>query len=344
MRAWAASLQWIRRMRAFSTSSTVKAMRSDTYRQLDRQLAHALQINARAPFSRIAAVLGVSDQTVARRYSRLRADGVLRVHGLADPYVNQSAPWILRVRCAPGATVGVAQALAKRDDTAWVHLTSGGTELVCMVTTHEAGSESLLLNQLPSTPRVQSVTAHYLLRTFARGFNTAIAAASRLTVAQVRMLQSGQRQHADPIATLDRDDRQLLRVLADDGRANLADLAAAVGWSRSAVSRRMADLTAAGALRFDIYIGSRLFPSIATWSLLWLSVEPACLDAVGAALAEHAEVVFAAATTGPTNVYATVTSPNVPALYAYITDRIAKLPGIRNLETAPVLSNVKHHW
>ncbi len=34
---------------------------------LDRGLIHALHIDGRAPFSRIAAVLGVSAQTVARR-------------------------------------------------------------------------------------------------------------------------------------------------------------------------------------------------------------------------------------------------------------------------------------
>ena len=40
--------------------------------QIDRQLIRALQLNPRAPFSRIADVMGVSEQTVARRYRRLR--------------------------------------------------------------------------------------------------------------------------------------------------------------------------------------------------------------------------------------------------------------------------------
>ncbi|MFI6833783.1 Lrp/AsnC family transcriptional regulator [Kribbella sp. NPDC050241] len=48
---------------------------------LDRAIAHALHIDGRAPFNRIAAVLGVSDQTVARRYQRLRSGGLLRVVG-----------------------------------------------------------------------------------------------------------------------------------------------------------------------------------------------------------------------------------------------------------------------
>jgi DNA-binding Lrp family transcriptional regulator len=37
--------------------------------ELDRAIVHALHIDGRAPFSRIASVLDVSDQTVARSSS-----------------------------------------------------------------------------------------------------------------------------------------------------------------------------------------------------------------------------------------------------------------------------------
>ena len=44
----------------------------------------ALQIDGRASFSRIARFLGVSDQTVARRFRRLAAADGLRVFGVPD--------------------------------------------------------------------------------------------------------------------------------------------------------------------------------------------------------------------------------------------------------------------
>src|ERR1700722_16375393 len=46
---------------------------------LDLQLVYALQLDGRASFSLIGEVLGVSDQTIARRYHRLRSAGLLRV-------------------------------------------------------------------------------------------------------------------------------------------------------------------------------------------------------------------------------------------------------------------------
>jgi DNA-binding Lrp family transcriptional regulator len=56
----------------------------------DRRIVQAMQIDGRAPFSRVAAALGLSEQTVNRRWRRLRADGVVRVLGLTAPEGAQS--------------------------------------------------------------------------------------------------------------------------------------------------------------------------------------------------------------------------------------------------------------
>jgi DNA-binding Lrp family transcriptional regulator len=314
---------------------------SDSFDELDRRIAHALQINARASFNRIAAVLGVSDQTVARRYTRMRSSGALHVRGLADPHLHGGAPWFLRVRCAPAAAPRVAEALARREDTAWVRLTSGGTEIVCMVAGHPHEGESLLLDRLPRTPRVEGITAHHLLHTFRRGLHVLIAEHSGLTADQVRALRPADTTQGARPMRLDDTDRLLMQALLRDGRTGLTDLAAATGWSRSTVHRRVRDLAGSGVLSFDIDVDQRLFPAVATWTVLWLSVEPAALETVGNALAGHPEVGYAAATTGPTNLYASVAGPTAAALYTYLTRRIAPLPGIRLTETAPVLRNIK---
>src|SRR5882762_7718047 len=81
---------------------------------LDRQLAQALMIDGRASFSRLAEVLGVTDQTVTRRYRRMRSDGLLRVIGL--PLGNRVGLYQsnVRVQCVPGAAGAIADALARR--------------------------------------------------------------------------------------------------------------------------------------------------------------------------------------------------------------------------------------
>jgi hypothetical protein len=72
-----------------------------------------------------------------------------------------------------------------------------------------------------------------------------------------------------------------------------------------------------------------------------LSVAPAHLEEAGAALARHPEIAFAAATTGPTNLYASVVCADQRELYRYLTTRVAALPAITHVETAPVIRTVK---
>src|SRR6202043_1819321 len=105
------------RMRRFSTFARVSLVETITIDDLDRQLTQCLGVEGRASFSAIAAVLGVPDQPVARRYRRLRSAGVLRVVGLKYPKSAGYANWFLRLRCVPGSGEAIAAALAQRSDT-----------------------------------------------------------------------------------------------------------------------------------------------------------------------------------------------------------------------------------
>ncbi|MGW2109124.1 AsnC family transcriptional regulator, partial [Streptomyces sp. NPDC001948] len=50
---------------------------------LDRKIIHGLNCSPRVSFRRLGEVVGVSEQTVARRYGALRRSGVVRVVGLS---------------------------------------------------------------------------------------------------------------------------------------------------------------------------------------------------------------------------------------------------------------------
>jgi DNA-binding Lrp family transcriptional regulator len=156
---------------------------------LDRQLIRALQIDPRAPFSRIADVLGVSEQTVARRYRRLRADGYLRVLGLVSPRAAGATEWLVRIGCRPGGARRLADALARREDVSWVTLSSGGTEIVCLVRSlSQQQSDELLLQRLPATSQVLSLATHAVLHRFAGQHSDWSGYGDQLTAAQVSQL------------------------------------------------------------------------------------------------------------------------------------------------------------
>jgi DNA-binding Lrp family transcriptional regulator len=308
---------------------------------LDRALVHALQLDGRAPFSRIAEVLGVSDQTIARRYRRIRAANLARVVGQTYPWRVGQVRWQLRIRCAPDAAAPIATAIARRPDTYWVHIVSGGTEINCVTQVKSADEpNTLLLQKLPRTPRVIDVSAHCLMHTYFGGAMEHPGLLNSLTPEQTDALRPPPASTSDEIVPLDAQDELMLTALQRDGRAGYPELAAATGWSESTAKRRLDFLRESGALFFDIDIDT---PALGFHSeaRMWLSVAPADLTDVGEALAQHPEVAFAAATTGTTNLFAAVVCRDVPSFYRYLTERVGKLTAVNHIETTPIIQTVK---
>jgi DNA-binding Lrp family transcriptional regulator len=315
--------------------------------QLDRQLIRALQLDPRAAFSRIADVLGVSEQTVARRYRRLRADGYLRVLGLVSPQAVGTTEWLVRIGCRPGGARRLADALAQRDDVSWVTLSSGGSEIVCLVRSlSQRQSDELLLQRLPATSQVLSLATNAVLHRFAGRASDWSGYGDQLTPAQVSHLAgpvpaepAGPSAPADP-GLLQPSDGPLLAALALDGRTSYAALAQQSGWTEGRVIRRVEALREAGILYFDVDLAVGLLGFAAT-AYLWLIVEPARLAAAGDEISRHAEVPFTAAITGSANLITSVVCRDSEALYGYVTTKISAVAGVRQLEISPVLSRLK---
>jgi DNA-binding Lrp family transcriptional regulator len=318
---------------------------------LDRGIIHALRINARAPFSRIAWALGVSAQTVARRYARLRSEGALRVVGLVDPDRAGQSRWLLRLSASPGSAQDIARNLAQRTDTSWVRLASGGTEIFSIVhaTSDSAGPHPLILREIPRSRSVTDVSAHLLLHTYLGGRVAWHGPSTALSGEQQRQLEQRHELAAFDLGndgvhqaetTLRDSDHKLLRALQQDGRAALADLAAATGWSQATVARRIAALQANGTMFFDVEIDDTMF-GITTQAMLWISVPPLYLEEVAVTLAKHEELAFVAAITGRANLVAHVVTSSPAYLYHYITHRLGSLEAIRSIETVPVMQTLK---
>ena len=116
---------------------------------LDGQIIHALQLSPRASFRLIADTVDAAEQTVARRYHRLRRDGALRVVGLLNPRVHGDAQWVVRVHAGPDDIPRLAEALVRRPEVTHANILSGWSELVCVVRAPLAEGPDGLLGRLP---------------------------------------------------------------------------------------------------------------------------------------------------------------------------------------------------
>ena len=309
---------------------------------VDRRIIHILTIEPRASFRTLADVAGISDQTAARRYRRLSESAGLRVLGVPNGSRLGWVDWFVRLQTTPGSADSIAEALARRPDTRWVHLASGGTEIVCTLQARSPEQrDALFLHGLPGSRRVVQITAHSILHNFNpgpwQGVSRALSAAQ---LAKLTGLARPAQPWPGPQAPLNPQDEPLLAELARDGRASNAALAAAIHWHESTVRRRIDELRRAGLLYFEVDIDNRAL-GMNVHAMLWLSVEPARLAEAGRAMATHPEIPFAAATTGPANLVASAVLRDTRALYEYLTGDLASLPGVSSVQTAPIIRTLK---
>jgi DNA-binding Lrp family transcriptional regulator len=195
------------------------------------------------------------------------------------------------------------------------------TEIVCEAKS-QAG-DSALLQQLPRTPRVEQISAHCLMHMYFGGPASPIAKLGELSSRQRRALRPVT-PPARP-AQVEDTDAPLLAALARDGRTELTTLAKQTGWTAAGVRRRISELVAGAVLYFDIEFDARL----------------SALDSAGGILAKDPQIAFVAATTGATNLHATLSCADMPATYRFLTERASAVPGINPIETAPIVRQIK---
>lgn len=290
---------------------------------LDGQILHALQLAPRASFHRIGEVLGVPEQTVARRYRAMRRDGAVRVVGLVNPRVHGECQWVVRLHTKPDELPSVAEALARRPEVTHANVLSGWTELVCVVRAPLADSSDGLLHRLPRTSTVLSLTVDLVLHVFddpAGAIWTGYG--DLLNSAQRAALTDAQPDVNTAVAPPITDDQPLLSALAMDGRIPHSQLAELTGWSPARVKRRITALEASATLTYDVdVLPERLgFPIHA---MIWLSTAPRHLTSVADQLLAHAEIASVVAVSGPSNLMVVVIARDVDDLHRYITDRLA---------------------
>lgn len=313
----------------------------------DGTILRALQVHPRASFRRLGEAAGISEQTAARRYQALRRAGVMRVVGIVRPAVRGDSEWVARVRCRPDRLEPLAASLSRRRDVGFAYVVSGGTEIICVVRTPiGAVGDDALLAALSSRVGVLDVRVDLLLHAFNvgsaskwTGFGGHLSESARdLLTSNGSALGAGD---DDPesegedagiggpgeSARLTAEDAPLVDALTHDGRLSHRELARICGWTVGRVRRRLRTLERSGALYYDVEI----LPEHLGFDLsatLWLTVAPSAIDEVGAEIAAHDEVAFAAAISGDHNLMVAVICRDTDDFYRYLRTGVGAVDGV----------------
>lgn len=138
---------------------------------------------------------------------------------------------------------------------------------------------------------------------------------------------------------IDETDRHIIGLLQDDARQSNAAIARIIGVSEATIRRRIKLMVEDGALAI------RAVPNLAkfglnTTAMIGIDVEPDKLDAIGNALSTREEIGFLGVSTGRYDLIAWVQMRNLDDLRLFLESVLAKIPGVRKMETL-ILLDVK---
>lgn len=113
---------------------------------LDTQIAKILQKDGRAPNSRIARAVGVSEGTVRRRLKHLIQEGFIQVLALPNPTkIGNDSEALIGVQVDPDKVDIVAEDISSLDEISWVTVTTGSFDIFAWVTLASAEALGIFL-------------------------------------------------------------------------------------------------------------------------------------------------------------------------------------------------------
>jgi DNA-binding Lrp family transcriptional regulator len=306
----------------------------------DLALVHALQVQPRATWTDLAAVLGCTTATAARRWQRLQDEGIAWI--AAVPGARCSAfTAFLSLRCSAGRREAVGALLAKDPEAVTIELTAGRYDLFVEVIAPDLAAFTRYLlervEQVPGVTEVSVAVATHVVTEASRWRLDALEPRLSSALADAGTPRTGGRPTARALSELD---LALLTALGDDGRRPWEGLAQATGTSPATARRRVERLLATeeAALRCDI--AAPLFGRPVTYSLRARVPAPE-LAAAARTLTAVPSVRFVAALAGPDNLLATFWLRSVEEVHRVETEAVARHPEIRVTDRALALRSVK---
>lgn len=303
--------------------------------EADLSLIHALQLAPRATWTDLAAVIGTSPDTLARRWDQLTSGGYAWAGILARYHVSAAAlyAWV-EVDCAAGRSEDTAIELAGDPYTHSVHQVTGDADLVMLVACPDlVALDDYLVRRVQRLPgvtrsRTQVVTRMHPIRNSWQLEQLTPHQAQRLTELATPSAGAGRRPHRFTDV-----DRRLVVALAGDARVSAAELARQVGTSESTVRRRLEALAAGGALFHHCKPAPR-FSGRPVFALVKADVPPLDVASASAAIGRLRQTRLVTSVSGSHNLSAAVWLRSVEELNDVTAAVSRAVPALRITGTA----------
>lgn len=144
---------------------------------------------------------------------------------------------------------------------------------------------------------------------------------------------------------LDATDRKILRLLQQNGRISLADLAGKVGLSPSPCLRRVRLLEKAGVISRYVAVLDQQAVGLPVSVFVSIKLDKQrqeALESFGSIVSRWPEVLECYLMTGPRDYWMRVVVADLPAYERFLKQKLTRLDGVASIESSFALEQVKY--
>jgi Lrp/AsnC family transcriptional regulator for asnA, asnC and gidA len=151
--------------------------------------------------------------------------------------------------------------------------------------------------------------------------------------------------NANAVTTKDLDalDRRIIDQLQEDGRRSNVAIGRVLGVTETTIRHRIDRLISHGFIRIAAVIDPRKTPYL-TDAMIWIRLERGKAREAGEHLAALPNVVYVAYTAGRYDMLIEALFESDELLFEFLTEKLAKVPGVLQSETYHVLQTVKINY
>ena len=283
----------------------------------DQRLIEELQKDGRATYAELAARLGITPSTVAKRVERLITSKIIDIRALQNPFkLGLMANALIAIKTNPAKIDDVCNQLVHN-----FHINN--------VMTVFGRFDILIIVFFPTWE---------LLFDFISKELSQIDGVLQFETYQIKEIKKRSHQliendlKYDGSQKLKEIDWKLIKELVKDGRMNISELSAKIGTHISTVSRRISALIHDNIIKIQAVPNPSKF-GYSSNAILFLDVEPTKVDDICSSLLYYPEIHLFVTLINRSGVIIGIHATNNEALYMFIKGKITPLQGITGIQT-----------
>lgn len=291
----------------------------------------------------MAEKLGGNHATLRLMLKRLIDDRVLRIVATSDARaMGYGIVSILLIKTKTRSATRVAEDLANIPEITAIDVIFGEYDLLCVALSKEREDlHALITRKLAVVSGVSNIQCNH-------GLSILHLSSNWGQLSDDSDLDRIGEQTRSLITGLDQMDRDILQIIQADGRASKRSIAKEVGLAEGTVRYRLRGMEQKGLVKRQLIIdptnSAAAQFSVNSFAYVCLSVDPARIEQIAAAVAQDKNITFIAVVAGSYDIIASAVANNRIELLHIIEQRVLSIAGIEETHIFETVQSCKHNY